>query len=78
MHEGWIRFLANFSFSLFISVYLIGLTANLDEHGVQGWFKRTGWYIGQLVLFPVFVVLETTGVLAGVFRLVAGFHVVKK
>jgi beta-1,4-mannosyltransferase len=78
MHEGWIMFLANFSFSLFISVYLIGLKANLDEHGIQGWFKRTGWYIAQLVLFPFFVVLETAGVLAGVLRPVAGFHVVKK
>jgi egghead protein (zeste-white 4 protein) len=78
VHEGWILFLANFSFSLFISVYMIGLKANLDEHGIQGWLKRMGWYIAQLVLFPYFVVLETAGVLAGVLRPVAGFHVVKK
>ena len=70
--------LANFSFISFISVYLIGLKANLDEHRVQGWLKRAGWFIAQLVLIPFFAVLEGLGVMAGVLRPVAGFHVVKK
>jgi egghead protein (zeste-white 4 protein) len=77
-HEKWIILLANLSFSLFISVYLIGLKSNLDEHGIHGWFKRMGWFIAQLLFLPFFALLEAAGVLAGVFRPVAGFHVVKK
>jgi egghead protein (zeste-white 4 protein) len=77
-HEGWIRLLANFSFALFVSVYFIGLKVNLDEHGVRSRFKRAGWYIAQLVLFPFFAILEMAGVMAAILRPVAGFHVVKK
>ena len=77
-HEWWIRFLANYSFALFGTLYFIGLKANLDEYGVQSWIKRVGWYIAQLVLFPFFTLLEGLGVLMAVFRPVSGFHVVKK
>ena len=54
------------------------MRANLDEHGVQRWFERAGWYVAQIVLFPFFTLLESVGVLAAIFRPVAGFHVVKK
>jgi egghead protein (zeste-white 4 protein) len=77
-HEWWITALANFSFTSFGVLYLMGLKANLDEHGVEGWFERAGWYVAQLVLFPFFTLLESLGVLAGLFSPVAGFHVVNK
>jgi egghead protein (zeste-white 4 protein) len=77
-HEWWIRFLANYSFASFGTLYLIGLKANLDEYGVQRWLKRVGWGIAQLILFPFFTLLEGVGVMLAVFRPVAGFHVVKK
>jgi beta-1,4-mannosyltransferase len=77
-HEWWIRFLANYSLASFGTLYLIGLKANLDEYGVQRWFKRVGWGIAQLILFPFFTLLEGVGVMLAVFRPVAGFHVVKK
>jgi len=77
-HEWWLRFLANYSFASFATLYLVGLKANLDEYGIQRWLKRVGWCIAQLVLFPFFTLLEGVGVLLAVFRPVAGFHVVKK
>lgn len=77
-HEWWIRFLANYSFTSFEVLYLIGLKANLDEYGVTNWFKRAGWLTSQVVLLPFFSLLESLGVLAAVFRPVSGFHVVKK
>lgn len=77
-HQWWIRLLANYSFATFEVLYLIGLKANLDEHGVQHWHKRMGWFLAQLFLLPVFSAMENLGVLAAVFRPANGFHVVKK
>jgi egghead protein (zeste-white 4 protein) len=77
-HLWWIRALANFSFASFATLYVMGLRVNLDEHCVQRWFERAGWYVAQIVLFPFFTLLEAVGVLAAIFRPVAGFHVVKK
>jgi len=77
-HEWWVRALANFSFASFGTLYFMGLKANLDEHGVTDWLRRTGWYVAQLVLFPFFTLLESVGVLAAIFRPVGGFEVIKK
>jgi len=74
----WIHFLANFSFASFGALYLLGLTANLDEYGIKHWYKRLGWGIAQVVLLPAFSAMESLGVLAAIFKPVAGFHVVKK
>ncbi|TAL14330.1 hypothetical protein EPN95_03420 [Patescibacteria group bacterium] len=73
-----IHFLANFSFASFAVLYLIGLKANLDEYGTTHKVKRIGWYALQIALLPVFNLMEGMGVLAAIFRPVAGFHVVKK
>ncbi len=74
----WIRYLANFSFMTFFILYLVGLRTNLDEHGVNVWWKRLGWYAAQIVLQPVFSVMENLGVLSAIVKPVGGFHVVKK
>ncbi len=77
-HIWWIRFLANYSFASFSTLYLVGLEANLNEHGVKRLRERISWFIKQIVLLPVFNVMEGSGVLAAVFLPAAGFHVVKK
>lgn len=74
----WIHFFANFTFASFGTLYLLGLLANLDEHGVRKRHQRLGWSIAQVVLLPTFSVLESLGVLAAIFKPVSGFHVVKK
>ena len=74
----WIILLANISFAAYAVVYLTGLTANLDEHGVTNPFKRFFWRILQLLWLPFFNALEGLGVLAAIFRPRPGFYVVKK
>ncbi len=76
--ELWIRLLANYSFASFGVLYMVGLRANLDEYGIKNLWHRLAWYIAQIALLPFFSLLESTGVLAALFRPVAGFHVVKK
>ncbi len=73
-----IRFLANFSFATFGTLYLIGLKANLDEYGVTNIFTRIKWYLAQIIFLPAFSFMEGVGVLMAVFKPSPGFHVVKK
>lgn len=77
-HPGWLIFLANYSFASFATLYIMGLNANLDEYGVKNFFRRMGWLITQVVMLPLFNLLEGFGVLAAIFRPAPGFHVVKK
>ena len=73
-----IHFLANFSFASFAVLYLVGLKANLDEYGIYNILTRLRWTLAQVLLLPIFSAMESLGVLAAIFRPVAGFHVVKK
>lgn len=75
---GWIHFFANFSFAFFAALYLIGLKANMDEHHVRGFFRRSGWVIAQILLIPIFSIMEAIGILMAIFKPHPGFHVVKK
>lgn len=72
-----VRLLANLSFASFATLYLTGLKANLDEHGITNWFTRVFWTIAQLVLLWPFSLLESIGVVYG-FKKPKGFDVVKK
>lgn len=74
----WVRLLANYSFSSFATLYVIGLFSNLKEHGITNVVHRLGWTIAQIALLPVFNLMEGAGVMTAVFKPVAGFHVVKK
>ncbi len=76
--DPWIRFLANASFCSFIMLYLIGLRANLDEHGITNMVSRARWMIVQVILVPFFTLLEGTGVMMALLKPVDGFHIVKK
>jgi egghead protein (zeste-white 4 protein) len=77
-HEWWIRFLANDSFASFATLYLVGLQANLCERGIKPWWTRICWFAAQVLLLPVFNLMEGMGVLTAILRPAAGFHVVKK
>ena len=76
--QPWVRALANFSFASFVTLYLTGLKANLDEHGITGWLARSAWTAVQVVLLPVFSAMEATAVMMALLKPVNGFHVVKK
>lgn len=75
---AWIRALANFSFASFVTLYITGLKANLDEFGIKDRVERVGWYCLQIILLPLFTLLEAAGVMLALMKPVAGFHVVKK
>jgi egghead protein (zeste-white 4 protein) len=72
-----IRLLANFSYGGYMTLYLIGLKINMDESGIRG-FHRVKWIVLQVVLMPIFSVIECLGVASGIARPVTGFHVVNK
>ncbi|HLH12717.1 MAG TPA: glycosyltransferase family 2 protein [Methylovirgula sp.] len=73
-----IRFLASYSFAMFATLYVTGLKANMDEHGVKDWNRRTVTTVLLLVLLPVFAAMEGLGVLWAMLTPVNGFQVVKK
>lgn len=76
--RSWIQTIGNPAFASFITLYLLGLKANMDEHGITGFWRRTYWTVLQFILIPVFSLLEAAGVLMGIVRPVEGFHVVEK
>jgi egghead protein (zeste-white 4 protein) len=73
-----IRFLASYSFATFATLYITGLKANMDEHGITGWARRTLLTSLLFVLLPVFGTMEGLGVFWAMFTPVKGFQVVKK
>ncbi len=73
-----VRMLANYSFASFAILYLVGLHANLREHGIDSSLKKLKWFMMQIVLLPIFSIMESTGVLIAILKPVSGFHVVKK
>jgi beta-1,4-mannosyltransferase len=72
------QFLGNLCFATYIAIYLIGLRANLLEHGILSLLQRIGWHIVQILLIPVFAVMEAVGVMSAFGGGSTGFHVVKK
>lgn len=73
-----IRALANFSLAFYATLYLLGVEANLNEHGVCGIFERIVWYVLQIALLPVFSLIESAAILYALVRPETGFHVVQK
>jgi egghead protein (zeste-white 4 protein) len=76
--EPWVRFLANFSFASFTTLYVVGLMIDMKEHGITNWFAKIGWLIVQVILTPFFSFIEAMGVLMAMFKPGKGFHVVDK
>jgi beta-1,4-mannosyltransferase len=73
-----VRFLANTSLAAYATIYLVGLKANLDEHGIYNRFARLFWYLLQCLLLPFCCLLESLGVVWAICKPAEGFHVVKK
>jgi egghead protein (zeste-white 4 protein) len=76
----WVRMCANLSFASFVTLYLVGLKANMDENSVIGLSRaeRAMWTVAQILLLPVFSAIEAVGVLSALVKPATGFHVVKK
>ncbi len=73
-----IRFLASYSFATFAALYITGLKANMDEHGIRGRGRRAMMTFLVFLLLPVFAMTESLGVLWAMVTPVKGFQVVKK
>ena len=73
-----IRVLASYSFATFATLYITGLKANMDEHGIVSWLQRTVLTAQVLLFLPVFAAMEGIGVLWALVTPVREFQVVKK
>lgn len=73
-----IKLLASYSFATFATLYVTGLKANMDEHGIKDWRRR--WFLNAqiLTLLPIFAAMEGLGVLWALLTPAKGFQVVKK
>ncbi len=71
------RILGDFVFTYYLACYVIGMRTNLRDHPA-GFWRSVGWYVGSVLLSPVYGVLEGAGVLYGILRPNLSFHVVTK
>lgn len=76
-----IRLLGDVMLPISLLVYLSGLMINMKEHGIR-WWKRPLWIILELILMPIFFVMEIAGVSMAIRGIMLGnangFHVVNK
>jgi egghead protein (zeste-white 4 protein) len=73
-----IQIIGNVAFATFIATYVLGLKLNLDELPPVGALRAVALYVAQVVLIPVFALLEAAGVLYALVKPDAGFHVIRK
>lgn len=73
----WVFLTASFIFSIYITLYVIGLKVNLQDHGPTR-LPTPLLYVLQVVLIPVFSLMESAGVLYGIVKPDMSFHVVQK
>jgi egghead protein (zeste-white 4 protein) len=76
--EPAVRAFANGSFAVYVTATVVGLLANLREHGVTSSARKAGWLAAWLVLMPAFSLMESAAVAFAIVRPARGFHVVKK
>ena len=67
-----VRVLASYSFATFATLYITGLAANMDEHGITSWSRRIFLTVKVLLLLPVFAAMEGLGVLCGALEIRRG------
>ena len=65
------------SLAAYSALYLLGLELNLDQRGLP-WYRRLPWHVAQMLLLPVYSLLESSAVLYGAIRPNFDFHIVKK
>ena len=65
------------SLAAYSALYLLGLELNLNQRGLP-WYRRLPWHIAQVLLLPIYSLLESSAVLYGAIRPNFDFHIVKK
>jgi beta-1,4-mannosyltransferase len=73
-----IGLLASYSFATFATLYITGLKANIDEHGIIRRLRRTVLTAQVLMRLPIFAAMEGLGALWALVTPAGGFQVVKK
>jgi egghead protein (zeste-white 4 protein) len=72
----WLAMIGGISFFYFVSLYVVGFLQSYDR-GMGGW-RYAGLLAAQLLLIPVFSVMESAGVIYGLLSPVTDFHIVQK
>ncbi len=72
-----VQAVGNLAFASFLTIYLVGLRANLRLRGV-GKRKALLLYFVQALCMPIFSTLEGLSVLYGIVKPETGFHVIQK
>jgi beta-1,4-mannosyltransferase len=67
-----------FAFAVYVSQYLVGLRINMDHRGIRGFWRRARLYVLQVLLIPVFALMESAGVVYGIVKPESAFHVISK
>jgi egghead protein (zeste-white 4 protein) len=67
-----------FAFAVYVAQYLTGLRINMDHRGVRGFWRRGRLYVLQVLLVPVFGLMEAAGVVYGIVKPEFAFHVINK
>jgi beta-1,4-mannosyltransferase len=73
----WVALLADLALAYHVALYVIGLRVNLHASGRSG-PSTLGLYLQQVVLIPLFSVMEAGAVAYGTLKPDTGFHVVRK
>ncbi|HSL58646.1 MAG TPA: glycosyltransferase family 2 protein, partial [Acidimicrobiales bacterium] len=74
----WISLAGDVALTYYVTAYVIGLTVNLQHRERVSLARRVRLYVGQVLLIPVFGILEAAGVLLAIIKPDHGFHVVQK
>jgi egghead protein (zeste-white 4 protein) len=74
----WIVWIGNLAFAIYVVNYVIGLKLNLDDWEPIGKPRAAALYAAQVLLIPVFSLLEVASVIWALLRRDPGFHVIKK
>jgi egghead protein (zeste-white 4 protein) len=67
-----------FAFAVYVAQYLVGLRMNMDHRGIRSFWRRARLYALQLLLVPVFALMEAAGVVYGIVKPESAFHVISK
>ena len=77
-----VRSMGNFAFAVYATQYVLGLRINLADRAMAGRptqrLTSACLYVVQVVLIPLFSILEGAGVVYALFRPEKGFHVIDK
>jgi beta-1,4-mannosyltransferase len=73
-----IRAMANISLAVYITTTIIGLSVNMEEHGIWNPLLKLRWLATWIFCLPVFSLMEAASVAYAIVRPAKAFDVVKK